>query len=358
MRRPSLAAIVTVILFLAVCVTAAASAGVRPATTADNVERSRGPGATEWWFTGVVDPASGEAFAASLGTRMAGGPAATAVLSLPPAGGERTLGVLGIGATASRARVDVRVGTSSLREIAPGTWRLRVRGSAPFALHGTAMPVSADLVVRRRAPAFVAGPMRLGRGQFVGWTVGAPLATATGTFTVGSRTVRVTDAPAYADHNWGRFSLSGGRLAGWDWSQVFLPGSRALTIGVVKPQSGPADGVAVLSGTRGRLGSARAVVTGIAYDGWSRVGAFVYPPTMRVRARLGGWRADLTYRARRATPLPFDRAGTSALVEVLARVDGTLTAPGGRVVQVKDAPAFYEYQSTPVSRRRDGAPAQ
>ena len=127
---------------------------------------------------------------------------------------------------------------------------------------------------------------------------------------------------------------------------------------MVKPLAGPADGVAVLSATSGRLGTARAATTRIAYEGWTRAGTFVYPPTMRVRATLGAWRADLTYRARRATPLPFDRAGKSALVEVLARVEGTLTGPGGRVVAVKDAPAFYEYQSTPISRQRDGAPAQ
>ena len=355
MRTP---VVVAALLLPAAVASTAAAAGVRSASPADNAERSRGARTTEWWFTGVVDPVSGEAFAASLGTRMAGGPPATAVLSLPPTGGERTLGLLGLGATASASKVDVRVGTSTLREVAPGTWRLRVSGSTPFALHGTSLPVSADLVVRRRAPAFVAGPMRLGRGQFVGWTVGAPLASATGTFTVGTRTVKVTDAPAYADHNWGRFSLSGGRLAGWDWSQVFLPGGRALTIGVVKPLAGAADGVAVLSAASGRLGTARAATTRIAYEGWSRTGDFVYPPTMRVRARLGAWRADLTYRARRATPLPFDRAGKSALVEVLARVEGTLTDPGGRAVAVKDAPAFYEYQSTPTSRRRDGAPAQ
>jgi len=351
-------AIVVMLLVSGAIATAGSAAGVRPASTADNAERSRGAQSTEWWFTGVIDPVSGEAFAASLGTRMAGGPPATAVLSLPPAGGERTLGLLGLGAMASPSKVEVRVGTSTLREVAPGTWRLRVSGATPFALHGTSLPVSADLVVRRRAPAFVAGPMRLGRGQFVGWTVGAPLASATGTFTVGTRTVKVNDAPAYADHNWGRFSLSGGRLAGWDWSQAFLPGDRALTIGMVKPLAGPADGVAVLSATSGRLGTARAATTRIAYEGWTRAGTFVYPPTMRVRATLGAWRADLTYRARRATPLPFDRAGKSALVEVLARVEGTLTGPGGRVVAVKDAPAFYEYQSTPISRQRDGAPAQ
>ena len=66
---------------------------------------------------------------------------------------------------------------------------------------------------------------------------------------------------------------------------------------------------------------------------------------------------DLTYTARRATPLPFDQRGGSALVEVLARVNGSLRGPGGTVVGVTDAPAFYEYQSTPVSRKRDGAPA-
>ena len=201
---------------------------VRDATPRDNAERSSGPGATEWWFTGVIDPVTGEAFAASLGTRMASGPSATAVLSLPPGGGERTLGHLRLGAEASRSRVDVRMGPDSLREVRPGVYRLKVRGRSGFALHGRPSDVSADLVIRRTAPGFVAGPMRLGNGQYVGWTVAAPRATATGTFRVGGRTVRVKDAPAYHDHNWGRFSLSGGRLAGWDWSQAFLPGGRAL----------------------------------------------------------------------------------------------------------------------------------
>jgi hypothetical protein len=117
MRTPAIAAM---LLFSGAIATAGAAAGVRPASTADNAERSRGAQSTEWWFTGVIDPVSGEAFAASLGTRMAGGPPATAVLSLPPAGGERTLGLLGLGATASRSTVDVRVGTSTLREVAPG----------------------------------------------------------------------------------------------------------------------------------------------------------------------------------------------------------------------------------------------
>jgi hypothetical protein len=329
---------------------------VRDATARDNAERSGGPGATEWWFTGVIDPVSGEAFAASLGTRMASGPAATAVLSLPPRGGERTLGHLRLGAQASRTSVDVRLGPDSLREIRPGVYRLKVRGVSGFALHGSPATVSADLVIRRTAPGFVAGPMRLGRGQYVGWTVAAPRAQATGTFRVGSRTVRVKNAPAYHDHNWGRFSLSGGRLAGWDWSQAFLPGGRALTVGVVKGITGPPDGVAVLSGPTRRLGAARSASLNITYRGWKRAGDVVYPPTMRQRGTLGRWRVDLTYTARTAAPLPFDQKGGSALVEVLARVNGTIRGPGGRVVRVTDAPAFYEYQSTPLSRRRDGAP--
>ena len=353
---PARAALALVVLAAAAPLASSAEVGARDATTRDNVERSRGAGTTEWWFTGVIDPVSGEAFAASLGTRMASGPPATAVLSLPPGGGERTLGHLRLGARASRDRVDVRMGSDSLREVSPGVYRLRVRGRSGFALHGRAADVSADLVIRRTAPGFVAGPMRLGKGQYVGWTVAAPRATATGTFRVGGRTVRVKNAPAYHDHNWGRFSLSGGRLAGWDWSQAFLPSGRALTVGVVKGITGPPDGVAVLSGPARRLGTARSADLDIDYRGWSRAGAFVYPPTMRQRGRLGRFRVDLTYTARRATPLPFDRTGRSALVEVLARVNGTITGPGGRVQKVTDAPAFYEYQSTPVSRRRDGAP--
>ena len=83
---PARAALALVVLAAAAPLASSAEVGARDATTRDNVERSRGAGTTEWWFTGVIDPVSGEAFAASLGTRMASGPPATAVLSLPLVG--------------------------------------------------------------------------------------------------------------------------------------------------------------------------------------------------------------------------------------------------------------------------------
>ena len=78
---------------------------------------------------------------------------------------------------------------------------------------------------------------------------------------------------------------------------------------------------------------------------------------MTLRARLsGGWRARVVYRARRASPLSFTADGSSALVEVEARTSGTLRKDGRVVSRWTGAPAFYEYESTPLTRERDAAP--
>jgi hypothetical protein len=78
---------------------------------------------------------------------------------------------------------------------------------------------------------------------------------------------------------------------------------------------------------------------------------------VRLSAALSaGWRVRLTYRALDATPLPFDQEGRNALVEVRSRVSGELRR-GAERIHVRDAPGFYEYQSTPLARARDGAPA-
>lgn len=69
-----------------------------------------------------------------------------------------------------------------------------------------------------------------------------------------------------------------------------------------------------------------------------------------------GWSARVAYRARRAAPLSFRLDGTSALVEVEALTAGELRR-GGRVVERwSAAPAFYEYESTPLTRQRGAAP--
>ena len=70
----------------------------------------------------------------------------------------------------------------------------------------------------------------------------------------------------------------------------------------------------------------------------------------------GGWSARVDYRARRAAPLGFRLDGTSALVEVEALTSGVLRRDGRVAVRWADAPGFYEYESTPLTRQRDAAP--
>jgi hypothetical protein len=330
---------------------------IRGATTRDNAAQVTGPGATEWWFVGAIDPASGQAFAASLGTQSAHGTAATAILSIPVGAGAQTIGLFRRGSSAARHTVDVRLGPDALRQLAPGVWHLHIDGKSGLVLYGAPANVHADLIVRATAPGFVTDAMALGGGQSIGWTVGAARATATGDVTIGDRTLHLRGAPAYQDHNWGQFSLSGGSLAGWAWSEAFLPGGRALTLGVITTSSGGSDGGAVLSGSRQLLGLARAPQLHLSYRGWSHLGSFVYPPHMHVITQPGQWSADLSHTARGATPLPLDPGGQDALVDVLARVDGVLRDRHGHVIAVHDAPALYEYESTPASRQRDHAPA-
>ncbi len=64
----------------------------------------------------------------------------------------------------------------------------------------------------------------------------------------------------------------------------------------------------------------------------------------------------MRYRARRAAPLGFRLDGASALVEIEARTSGVLRRDGEVVSRWSDAPGFYEYESTPVTRQRDAAP--
>ena len=219
-------------------------------------------------------------------------------------------------------------------------------------------PIAVNLTLRATAPGFTAGPLTLPGGRDLSWTVAAPSARVTGTVRAGDRTLTLRGAPGYHDHNYGRFDLGDASHGGWDWSQVHLPEGRSLVTGIVRPADPSLrDGVVVLSDAGGRLASGRAAGAAVARGDWTTLGPQAYPRRVTLRARLsGGWRARVVYRARRASPLRFTADGSSALVEVEARTSGTLRKDGRVVSRWTGAPAFYEYESTPLTRERDAAP--
>jgi hypothetical protein len=339
----------------------AAATTLREARPADDAPHAATPRSTEWWYANAIDPGTGLAVAVSLGPTAPGSPPSTVAFVYPPGGGAHVLlaprltGVrLGRSATGGP---DVRMGPDRFTETAPGTWRVRVSMPTALALAGGSPGlVAVDLTLRRRTPGFLAGPLAI-EGDRMSWTVAAPAAAATGTVRVGGRTFRLRDAPAYHDHNFGPFRLDGARLAGWDWAQLHLSGGRALALGLVKTVGATRpSGGAVLLGPRRRIAAAPAADVRVRYGDWRRAAGFLYPARERVGARLSdGSVARLRLTALRAAPL--GRGGT-AIVEILARGDGEIRRGGRVVARLRAAPGFYEYESTPAGRARDGAPGR
>ena len=340
--------------------TATAAPGLRTATPADDGDHPGEGDRTEWWFAGARDPAQGFSVAVALGARFPSNPPATVVFLYMPDGSVHTVAAPRTLVRPPAAdREDVRLGPDRLWSPRPGVTRVRVSMPDGVALHGGSPgPVRVDLTLRADAPGFTAGPLTLPEGQDLRWTVGAPSARASGTVRAGGTTIRLRDAAGYHDHNYGRFDLADDAHGGWDWSEIRLPQGRSLVTGIVRPADPfPRDGVAVLSGSGGRLGAARADGVTIRRGGWSAVGVNAYPRRLALDARLsGGWSARVVYRARRAAPLGFRLDGTSALVEVEALTAGVLRRDGRVVSRWSAAPGFYEYELTPLTRQRDAAP--
>lgn len=340
---------------------AASAAELRTATPRDNAAHDGPENRTEWWFVSAVDPASGLSIAAALGSRFPGMPPAAVVFLYPPGGGRpTTVGAPRLITTPpSTTRADVRLGEDRLWSPAPGVIRVRVGMDPGLVFSGPSPgPVRLDLTLRATTQGFLAGPLLLPGDQDISWTVAQPSARVSGTVGAGGRTYRLRNVLGYHDHNFGDFDLADPRHGGWDWSQVHLPGGRSLVTGIVRP-SDPAmrDGVSVLSDASGRLGSARARDVQIRRGAWSDVDGHVYPRRLALRASLsGGWEARVRFTARRALPLLFTREGDSALVEIEARTAGELLKDGAVVSRWDDAPAFFEYESTPITRERDAAP--
>lgn len=353
-------ALAALLLALCLVVPPAAGAEVRTATPADNGAHPGEGERTEWWFVSAVDPGDGLAVAAALGAEFPGTPPATVVFLYLPDGSVHTVGAIrALDGAPATDRADVRLGPDRLWSPAPGVIRVRIDMPDGFALHGEPPgPVSLDLTLRATSPGFTAGPLTLPDGQDLSWTVAAPRAEVSGVVRVDGRTYRLDGAPGYHDHNYGAFDLADDAHGGWDWSQVHLPAGRSLVTGIVRP-SDPSlrDGVAVLSGPRGRLGEARADQVTVTRARWARVGPHWYPRDLTLEARLSeGWSTRVRYRARRAAPLSFSLDGASALVEVEARASGELRRDGRVVSRWTAAPGFYEYESTAITRQRDAVP--
>lgn len=336
------------------------AAELRTSTPRDDAAHLGDDVRTEWWFVNAVDPDSGLAVAAAMGSRFPGMPPASVVFIYPPGGGEAsTVGAPRLlTAPPSAARADVRLGEDRIWSPSPGVLRVRIGLERGLVFSGPSDgTVRVDLTYRATAPGFLAGPLRIPGGQWISWTVDQPTARVSGTVEADGRTHRLRDVPGYHDHNFGDFDLADPAHGGWDWSQVHLPGGRSLVTGIVRPADGTRDGVSVLSDATGRLGSARARDVTIRRADWADVDGHVYPRTLSLRASLsGGWEAQVRFTARRALPLLFTRDGESALVEIEARTSGRLLRDGRVVSRWSAAPAFYEYESTPVTRERDGAP--
>jgi predicted secreted hydrolase len=353
--------IAAALIILALAATpAVASPDLRTAGPADNAAHPGEGKRTEWWFVSAIDPAQKFAVAAALGAEFPSNPPATVVFLYMPDGSVHTVAApRTVTVMPSTQRADVQLGPDRLWSPRPGITRVVVDIPKGIALHGGSPgPVSLDLTLRATSPGFVAGPLTLPEGQDLSWTVGAPSATVSGVVRIGDRTVRLRDAVGYHDHNFGEFDLADDAHGGWDWSEIQLPAGRSLVTGIVRPAAPfPRDGVLVLSDGRRRLGSARAEDVTIRRSRWSKIGRNAYPRQLLLTARLSdGWSVRVRYRAQRAAPLGFRLDGSSALVEVETRASGQLRHRGRVVSRWSDAPGFYEYESTPITRERDAAP--
>jgi hypothetical protein len=134
------------------------------------------------------------------------------------------------------ARADLDIGASAVRQ-RDGLYYLSARAA------GARGPVRLDLELRPRPNRYFP-PVELREDDFLsGYVVPALAATAAGTICVARRCSRVTDAPAYHDHNWGVW-----RDVTWEWGAASGEALSLLYGGVYGPErEGMAAGTAVTS---------------------------------------------------------------------------------------------------------------
>ncbi len=153
------------------------------------------------------------------------------------------------------AGADLTIGRSSVRQ-RDGTYGLRVDAA------GEGGRVRMDLRVQP-LPNRYFPPVELREGDFIsGYVVPALAADAAGTICVDGRCNRISDVPAYHDHNWGVW-----RAVTWDWGAARGARLALLYGGVYAPAATSPLFIAVVDslGVRQVLGFDR-----IAYEGAKR----------------------------------------------------------------------------------------
>ncbi|HEV2439183.1 MAG TPA: hypothetical protein VGX97_03895 [bacterium] len=184
------------------------------------------PAWVEWDYFNFFDPATR---AHAYFQLLAGGPfgAVIARLQMPGAPVESAFipGVLAPG-DISTTSPDQRIGPGRLR-VDAGGYHLTVAGRRLYA----------DLTIRPdRGFMLPARELRLG-GITNGHVVPVARGRADGTLRVGGRTLTLSNAPAYHDHNWGTWTGTT-----WDWGQASSEAGALVYDRVQLPNAEPADG--------------------------------------------------------------------------------------------------------------------
>lgn len=249
-------------------------------------------------------------------------------------------------------RVRLRLGDCSLEFDEGFRVRARCRRRA----------LSVELTLTPESHAYLVPNVALEGGAAVSWLV-APRLRAAGVVRWEGRVIRIEDAVAYHDHNWGRFT---GSELQWEWGCSLAAGSAedeplsVVTVRVLDRARArvAAQGVLVWEGAHRRR-MFRGREAEMASVGWLRAAGGPRvpralsllapgPPTgvparVRLRAAAGGDHLEGAFLAedvaRVLAPRDTD-LGTTIIHEVVGRMslEGSL---GGRGVSL-DAPAFFE----------------
>lgn len=110
--------------------------------------------------------------------------------------------------SAQVGQIGMAMGRSRM-DFTGGAYRLTVSPDA--------MPISAELVLVPQVMPAQVNNVRGLDGEPINWAA-VPRLRAAGWVRLGDRTVRLSAAPAYHDHNWGRFGW--GRNFAWEWGYV------------------------------------------------------------------------------------------------------------------------------------------
>jgi hypothetical protein len=255
-------------------------------------------------------------------------------------------------------------------DVGTGRLRLRVGGATVDYEDGFTVrarcrrrAVSVDLSLTPECHPYLVPNISLGEGGAVHWLV-APRLRASGTVQLGERTLSLSDAVAYHDHNWGRF---GGADLQWEWGCTLAdetPDGPAPSVVVVRVLDRnrarvAAQGMVVWEGARRRQMFRGAELT-MGTEGWLRAPTGLRvpralsllapgPPTgvparVRLAAEAGGDRLEGEFRAEDVARVLVPRETdlrTTVIHEVLGRM--SLAGMCGGAALAVDAPALFEF---------------